>query len=148
MKHYTAGCCALLFVSLACADKGPADKNRLQGAWQAVEVEVQGRRAAAEIVKSFRVRVEGDKLTIQAGKEKREYKFALHPGKKPKGIDLTPAAGPAKGKRCPAGIYRLEGNRLRLCFDDSARAEDERPREFKTQPGRPLAMVVLKRVKK
>src|SRR5690349_76480 len=101
-------CALLLFGSAAVAAGPPAsppDQKRLQGAWEAVELTVQGRPVPAGQAKSFRLRVKGDRMTITAGNEKREHTFHLDPKKTPRALDLTPAAGAGKGQRCPVGIY-------------------------------------------
>jgi uncharacterized protein (TIGR03067 family) len=68
----------------------------------------------------------------------------LHPGQRPKAIDLTLAAGPDKGKTF-LGIYKLEGDTYTICRPvDPGK---ERPTAFATRPGSGLMLVVWKRPK-
>jgi len=76
-----------------------------------------------------------------------EMRFQLDPEKKPKQFDAT-------GKSAPEGfppigmmgIYKLEGDKLTLCYAP-LRKDARRPTEFKTVEGRREALVVLERVK-
>ena len=99
---------SLLLIGLAArADDPPAaakDKEGLQGLWQAVELEANGKKAPAEAVKAFQIRIKGDAITFNPAAENREHAFALHPDAKPKAMDLTPGDGPAKGKTLPCAI--------------------------------------------
>ena len=68
----------------------------------------------------------------------------LHPGQRPKAIDLTLAAGPDKGKTF-LGIYKLEGDTYTICRPVAP--GKERPTAFATRPGSGLMLVVWKRQK-
>jgi uncharacterized protein (TIGR03067 family) len=65
--------------------------------------------------------------------------FKLDPTQKPKTIDLTHA-----GEKKSRGIYRLEGDRLKICYAVNAK---KRPAEFQTKVGAQQFLFVLKRVK-
>jgi uncharacterized protein (TIGR03067 family) len=60
-------------------------------------------------------------------------------------MDNTPCEGPAKGKTLSA-IYEMDGDMLRLCFDNDGISEN-RLTEFKTTPPSGLSLLVLKREK-
>jgi uncharacterized protein (TIGR03067 family) len=137
----------LVFAGFVLADDEVAkDRARLQGLWQAVKLQLQGTDAPEEAVKSFRVRIKGDKMIFNPDAENRVSVFELILGQKPRGIDLTPTDGPARGKKLPAGIYSVEGDELKLCLNKEGTAKG-RPTEFKTGPGDGFALLVLKRVK-
>jgi uncharacterized protein (TIGR03067 family) len=139
-------CVPLVFVTAAAATgqlPAPTDRDRLQGTWEAVELTVQGRPVAA---KGFRLQVKGDTMTITAN-AKGEHTFHLDPKATPRALDLTPTTGPVKGQRTPVGIYEWDGDRLRLCLDDNARREADRPKEFKSTTDKASVLAVLKRVK-
>jgi uncharacterized protein (TIGR03067 family) len=127
-------------------DPGKKDMEALQGTWTAVILERNGQKAPEEVLKSFRVVIKGDKMIINPESDHRTSTFKLDPSKKPKAMDNTPDQGPKKGMVLPA-IYELEGDTLKICFDNEG-VSDKRPTEFKTTPASGLALFVLKREKK
>jgi uncharacterized protein (TIGR03067 family) len=139
----------LLIASVAVADEpkaGAKEKDALQGLWQAVALEAQGRPAPAEAVRAFQVRITGDKLVFSPAADNRAHTFAIDPDAKPKALDLTPADGPAKGKKLPCAIYKLDGDKLTICIDKEAES-GKRPTEFKTTAADGFALITLERVK-
>jgi uncharacterized protein (TIGR03067 family) len=129
-------------------EPSPAAKDReaLQGLWQAVELEADGQKAPAEAAKAFRIRIEGDKLIFTPDTDKRVHAFILDPKADPKAMDLTPGDGPAKGKKLPCAIYKLDGDKLTICVDKEGEA-GKRPTGFKTAAGDGFALLTLQRVK-
>jgi RNA polymerase sigma factor (sigma-70 family) len=119
--------------------KAKTDKERLQGTWVAVSGEKGGKPAPEDFVKTMKITFAGDKVTFQALEETKEGTFKLGPAKKVKEIDLT------HGDKTAKGIYRLEGDKLTLCFDDDLKAD--RPTEFEAGPGMTTVMLVLRRDK-
>jgi len=126
-------------------DPAKRDQKALQGTWTAVILERNGQKAPDDVLKDFKVVFQGDKMIINPNSDNRTSTFKLDPGKKPKWLDNTPEEGPAKGKSPPA-IYELDGDTLKMCFDNEGRS-DNRPSEFKTTEGSGLALFVLKRDK-
>jgi hypothetical protein len=63
----------------------------------------------------------------------------LEPTAKPKTFDL------ATSTRTIEGIYSLEGDTLRLCYDAKGVEESKRPGGFLTKKGSPQVLLVLKR---
>jgi uncharacterized protein (TIGR03067 family) len=123
-------------------DKGPNDKDKLQGTWVGVEAERGGKNAGAEEIKDLKITVRGDRITLGGrGAGNREYAFKLDPTQKPKTIDMTGQDGPEQGKTF-RGIYSLEGDTLKLCLDDP---DKERPTEFATKAGTTSLLAVLRR---
>lgn len=144
-------CLALLLMigSVSAADEpkaGMKDKEGLQGLWQAVALEVNGQKAPAEAVKAFQIQIKGDQLVFNPATDNRKHTFALDPAAKPKTMDLTPADGPAKGKRLPCAIYKVDGDKLSICLDKEGKA-GKRPTEFKTAAGDGCVLITLERVK-
>jgi uncharacterized protein (TIGR03067 family) len=141
-------CLGLLLGGVAFGREDAAkDREKLQGLWQAVHLEYQGKKAPPKEVEMFVIRIKGDKLTFGPGADDRTSTFFLDPTKKPKAMDLRPEDGPAKGKRLPVAIYAIEGDTLKLCLDKEDKGGG-RPKEFKTRAGDGLALLVFKRVKK
>ncbi|HEY3789245.1 MAG TPA: TIGR03067 domain-containing protein [Urbifossiella sp.] len=139
----------LLLVGIggSAADRKPADKDKesIQGLWQAIDLEANGKKAPAEAVKSFQVRVKDDSLVFSPDTDNRKHAFTLLPDAKPKALDLTPFDGPAKGKKLSCAIYKLEGDTLTICLDK--KDGSKRPKEFKTEDGDGFALIKLERVK-
>jgi uncharacterized protein (TIGR03067 family) len=124
------------------ADDAKKDLEQLQGTWQMVSHEVDGKPDEA-LKGAVRV-VEGDKFTIKKGDEVlRTATMKLDPTKKPKWIDITFTEGPEKGK-VRRGIYVLEGDTQKICYGN---LDKERPTEFVSKPGTGHRLVVFKRVK-
>lgn len=132
--------------TVVCADDAGKDAKELQGEWQAISLEAQGKKATADEVQKFRILIKGDELAITPLVDGRKARFKLDPGKSPKAIDLTSQDGPAKGKTVK-GIYSLENGQLRLCVPNFSGDSGKRPTEFKTQTGDELALLTLERVK-
>lgn len=143
-------CLGLLLTSGAGIEepKGQStDREKLQGLWQAVALEAEGRKAPAEAVKSFQIQIKDDQLVFSPLTDNRKHKFTIDPEAKPKAMDLTPSDGPAKDHRLPCAIYKLDGDKLFICLDKEGKA-GKRPTEFKTADGDGFALITLERVKK
>ncbi len=140
----------LLVVGVAPAadepEAGAKDKAALEGLWQAVELEHSGRRAPAEAVNAFQIRIKGDQIVFNPATENRKSTFAIDPVAEPKTMALTPADGPAKGNKLPCAIYKLDGDKLTLCIDKEG-ASGKYPTEFKTAAGDGFALLTLQRVR-
>jgi uncharacterized protein (TIGR03067 family) len=149
---------AMLFVlfSAACMAQEPIkpsdpDKAGLPGEWVASRVEAL--REEMKDSKQIRITVEGDKLVMSGGGEKKEsYTFRLDSSKTPKVIDLYQG-----GKLISRRIYALEKDELRLCFglahykgtlaSDTKRefvSAGDRPTEFDSRQG---VLFILQRCK-
>lgn len=139
-------CLCLFIIGQAVADNPAQDKEKLEGLWQGVAVERNGRLDPDEQVKQFQIRFKGDKIVFNPEGENREHSFEIDPLAQPKAMDLIPGDGPAKGKRLPFAIYRLDGDKLMICIDKEGET-GKRPREFKTTAGDGLGLVTLERVK-
>jgi uncharacterized protein (TIGR03067 family) len=122
-------------------DKPNKDGETIQGTWVAVSAEVDGKEAPAEAIKDFTLVITADKLIFNPKGENRQTSYKLDPAKMPKAIDLTPLDGPAKGKAMKS-IYRLDGDRLTLCLQNS---DGDAPTEFATKANSGLRLLVLKR---
>jgi uncharacterized protein (TIGR03067 family) len=83
-------------------------------------------------------------LQIRIGGASIDLKFTVNPAKKPKEINITRML-PDGSDTSMLGIYELDGDTLKLCFDDFGK---KRPTEFKTKPGSKQSNFVLKREKK
>jgi uncharacterized protein (TIGR03067 family) len=120
------------------------DKEKLQGEWQAVEVEGRGERAPAELSKRFRILFKGEGIVLTTPQEESKGEFKIDSRKSPKQIDIVPLDGPLAGKTI-AGIYSLDKEMLMICLPDAAKAPDQRPQAFKTGEGNGQFLLKLRR---
>ena len=122
------------------------DRERLQGSWVIIGLVDNGKNVPEEKLRADGIRVvfEADRLSYTEGDVRREFRFELDPAARPKAIDLTILSGERKGKTS-AGIYRMEGDTLRLCVPESP--DEPRPTEFASKEGSELVLFTLRRDK-
>jgi uncharacterized protein (TIGR03067 family) len=111
-----------------------SDKDRLQGEWSMTKMTKRGQEAPNEVVQMFKISFKDDKLVLSIGGNNIECDCKIDDKKKPRQIDVT------VGGKSLAGIYELDGDKLRLCMSDN----ETRPKEFK---GDDVTLMVLKREK-
>ena len=124
-----------------------SDLERLQGEWQLVYQEMNGKKLPdeeqAEMFHGRMVFV-GDKIHYSAELPGFSFRFSyvLHPDQHPKKIDLMLAEtsdGEGVGETI-LGIYRLREDRLEICHGNTTR-----PTDFTAEEGLHQVLVVLKR---
>lgn len=130
------------------AEEGPVVKEelaRLQGTWQLVYAETEGKATPGERVRTVRVEVKGNSHSVYIGDQRvvHDVSFTMDPTAMPKTTDDTINDGPEKGKQIH-GIYELEGDTLASCV---AKVGQERPTKFATTPGSGHTLRVFKRVR-
>lgn len=122
-----------------------SDMQKLQGEWQAVEVERSGEKASAERSKQYSMIFKGKEIVFTTNVDQGKVEFKIDPGKSPKQIDITALDGPLEGKTF-AGIYSLDKDTLKICLPDGVvKAPDQRPNEFKTTEGSGRVLLKLRR---
>lgn len=122
--------------------------EKLQGTWELVEVIHSGRVVPKEGLVGGKVVFSGDQMTLtESAKdtEPRKFKVVLKPDLNPKGID-TIALNRDNDNTVSPGIYRLEGDTLKMC-SPNVKELKERPTEFKSDKGSKVVVLTLKRVK-
>jgi uncharacterized protein (TIGR03067 family) len=139
-----------LIAPIARSDAPKADEmKKLEGEWQAVEVEINGKKRTNDDdeVKKLRVVIKGNNMTIRssdgAGAERKKT-FKIDPSKSPKEIDITSLDGQEKDQ-IAAGIYKFEKDRLIICIPNF-KDPTVRPKEFKAGADDGVLLVVLERV--
>lgn len=127
-------------------DTAQREKENLQGQWKSVITEGYGKDAPNEERKTIYLTFEGDRLLARYGNKTAEatYKLILTEAE-PSQIDFTVTKGPeaVQGKTLQ-GIYRLEGDTMRIMYRDPGKP---RPDTF-TEEDKPGAyMIFLKKEK-
>jgi uncharacterized protein (TIGR03067 family) len=109
-------------------DAAKKELEKLQGTWKITSLEVGGKPLPEDAV-SGTFTLKGDKYTFKTDDQEEEGTFKIDPSKKPPAIDLLIGSGMDKGKT-QLGVYKLEGDRLTLCF--AVAGDKERPGKFAT----------------
>jgi uncharacterized protein (TIGR03067 family) len=140
------GVCLSAVVSTPAAGEKDDDMKRLQGTWvvdPATFEEVKDEAVRKEVLKdsqAIRITFAGDTFTLKhppANDEKSM--FRVDPSKNPKEIDMGDGV---------KGIYELDGDRLKLCWDQQGKVNG-RPTKFSLRQGKDtIHYFVLKREKK
>ncbi len=123
-----------------------SDKDRLQGTWQAVSSQNDGRDDPD--AQAHRLTFAGETFTIRRdGHVMIKGTFRIDPDKKPKTIDMILTEAPRDDQRgkTALGIYELDGDTLKWCVGRPG--EGERPKEFAAKDGSRRMFVTLKRHK-
>jgi uncharacterized protein (TIGR03067 family) len=128
----------LLTGKLAVVQAGDeGDRDKIQGSWTVSTGEKAGQKAPAEGLKDVRMTFTGGKFTWKTGEKETKGTFSLDATKTPKEISISAE------DRTLAGIYRLEGDGLKICVGIG----DDRPTDFATKAGAKALLLVLKREK-
>jgi RNA polymerase sigma factor (sigma-70 family) len=119
------------------------DLDRLQGVWKLDHAEINGGTARnLEALKKVRLVIKGDKITL--GKDEGHDEtgsIKVDSTKQPKEIDLI-LTGPAGNPLTNPGIYKLDGDKLTICYAPHLDNGQDRPTEFDTKDGGRLWVLV------
>jgi uncharacterized protein (TIGR03067 family) len=119
-------------------DTGADVLKKLQGTWQFVSQEMDGKSRPKEELAKQTITFAGDKWTVRAdGKVVQAGTHKFNPAKKPAQVDAVVTEGEDKGNTM-LGIYELKGDRLHVCFDPKGKA---RPTDFASKGDRMTAIV-------
>jgi uncharacterized protein (TIGR03067 family) len=132
---------------LSCGWMGPAgqddqakkDLERMQGTWKVQGLTVGGMELPAAQVAKMSFTIKGDEISPN-NNPKDVAVLKLDPSHKPATMDLT-----EKNKKTGQGIYEIEGDTLKMCFNEPG---EGRPKEFRSAAGSKTVYLVLKRDKK
>jgi uncharacterized protein (TIGR03067 family) len=140
---------AALSLAGAAADETDAKQfKKLQGSWELVSGEMDGKPIAEEHVKKGRIKNDGNSTTLetphQSSKTVKATLRRLDETKKPAELDFLRLEGPSKGTLMLA-IVEFDGpDKYKICFDPSGKG---RPTSFSTKEGSGHLLHVWKRVK-
>jgi uncharacterized protein (TIGR03067 family) len=130
-------------------DSPTQDLKKIQGTWNLVGGEIEGRKLSADEVKKdgeffIQFALVANRITHkESGKFREQSSFRLLTDQNPRGIDLIPMAGPNRAKVIP-GIYLLKEDRLLICL---SRVGAERPKKFQAASGSGHKLFILERVR-
>jgi uncharacterized protein (TIGR03067 family) len=125
------------------ATEGKDDKDKLLGTWILVGLEAEGKAFPEEEIKKIdaRLTIKPDRMYWKTASQTDEGTYQIDPSKKPKAINVTSKQVGKMSK----GIYQLDGDNFRLCIDISG--VDDRPSDFKTEPGKGTVLYTFTRGK-
>jgi uncharacterized protein (TIGR03067 family) len=136
---------------LCFATQGDAVKTelaRLDGAWQVVGHETEGKATNEEYWRKIQFVFKGNQLTFKGddilSKKVAKITLVIDPSTTPRVIDLRIVEGEFKGTTLE-GVYELKGDDLKICFRNDAMKN--RPNDFSTKQDANLALFTLKREK-
>jgi uncharacterized protein (TIGR03067 family) len=109
------------------------DLERLQGNWQALSMEEDGRPRPAEEVRHTRLMIYDDNYFLHVGDRVfHGFIAALDSTREPRAIDFVRITLPLGESKRYLGIYRPDGEELTFCV---AAPGKERPAAFTCRPG-------------
>lgn len=118
--------------------------KKLVGTWEVAELEAGGQKVPDDNKPSIKLVIKADKAyEVVTSDSTVKGPLRLNLKEKPKHMDIEIAEGENQGKVYKA-IYELDGEKLRICVDISG---ENRPKEFKTEQGAPVVLIVWKQVK-
>lgn len=126
------------------SEQARKELEQMAGVWSVAAVERDGKALAANQTRDWKLTITGDKYVFQASPEAIEGKYQLDPSQDPKAITATRTSGADKGKTL-LGIYQLEGDELKICFN--APDKPERPKNMQAPEGSGLTAYLFKRQK-
>jgi uncharacterized protein (TIGR03067 family) len=139
-------CCMLLSsTTLGQKSDAEAELKALVGKYRVVKAELGGKDLTEALkVLQFDITAPG-KYTAQHGEEKDAGTFTVDPAKTPREMDVKGTGGPQKGQLVKA-IYKLDGDRLTVCYDHDK--PGDRPAKFESKEGTTLLLITYQREKK
>jgi uncharacterized protein (TIGR03067 family) len=144
---------SLLFAALLASGVGflsygalhASNLDVLQGDWQVVAVEQDGRVLPKDQFPFTSLRIRDDFILHERGLEPAKgglkVRFRLHPEQQPKAMDME-----SEGHHGDIynAIYALEGDILTICRPD----DSTRPAEFASSPGSNVLLYTAKRIRR
>jgi uncharacterized protein (TIGR03067 family) len=112
--------------------------KKIQGTWQFVSQEMDGKPRPAEQVATLKITFTGDKWSVREdGKVVQAGTHKFDPTKKPGQVDAAVTEGEGKGSTM-LGIYEMKADKMKVCFDLQGK---ERPTSFTAKTGQMAAAI-------
>ena len=128
-------------------DSEKGEGERLRGKWRVLSYVDDGKELLGD--RSCTATITKDRLTLEQAEAKLRYEMKYriaNTAKMPRWIEVAEVKDGRPGKMLP-GIYRLQRNKLSICFNESS-IEGTRPSEFKSTATNSCIFIVLERVEK
>jgi uncharacterized protein (TIGR03067 family) len=122
-----------------------ADLELLQGTWQPVRAEEDGKAVPAELLRELGLTITGDKADLKHPGGTDRATLRIDASKTPKWIDFKSTDGKS-GKNDRLAIYEVSADELKICTGLSS--DSKRPDALRTTPGSQLKLLVCQRVKR
>jgi uncharacterized protein (TIGR03067 family) len=136
-----SGCvAAVAIITLAAGSVRAGDGDRFQGTWRVTFAEIGKSEATGAQLRSMKIMVDGDKLTLVEGDSEEVVHFDLDPTTRPHRIEFF--RGPAKKVKKWHGIYVFDGRKLKLCWGP---AGSDRPTRFSANESNENRLFVIER---
>jgi uncharacterized protein (TIGR03067 family) len=149
MKSAFPALLALVPLGFAPPDDVKTELARLDGVWQVVGHETNGKATNEEHWRKVQFVFKGNQLTFKGddilSKKVARIKLVIDPSTMPRVIDMKIVEGEFKGTTLE-GIYEIEDDGLKICFRNDE--TKNRPNDFSTKQDSNLVLFVLKREKK
>ena len=130
-------CLAIVLATETARSGDKKEQEKLEGTWSLVKV-TGGKTERKD--KETKITFKGDKVTFKAGEE---VTYSVDPTKKPKELNVHIEKD---GKKVTMkGIYELDGDTLKTCFNTAGKVQ--RPTEFASKAGTEHELAVYKREK-
>jgi uncharacterized protein (TIGR03067 family) len=116
----------------------------MEGIWEFVDLEVDGRAMPAPAFTNSRMLIDGDRFRMESPEANYEGIFTIDVETAPHKIDIEFIEGPEAGN-WSYGIFELSGDTCRICLGLTGAS---RPHSFSTSPGSGHALENLRRALK
>jgi uncharacterized protein (TIGR03067 family) len=117
------------------------DLEQLQGRWQIVALQIDGRDVSKDSFVDAKIIIDGDNYATAGMGASYSGKILLDPTSHPKKFDVNFSDGPHAGK-ASLGLYMLDQDQWTICISF---AGYERPADFRTLPQSGHALETLRR---
>ncbi len=130
-------------------DAAAKELKAMEGDWDVVGLERDGKKASADDAKGMRWTFKGSTMqpTDPGDKPGAKAEVKIDSSRSPRHLDLVVLEGDLKGKTLQ-GIYKLEDGKLTVCLRDEQAPEKGRPKDFTAEKGSNQGMITLGKAKK